>query len=57
MFDEDRLSRQQGFAEKPFFEYHLYTLGRPTSLADNSTKQIELFPARNDVPMGKTYVY
>jgi hypothetical protein len=31
-----------GFAEKAFFEYHLYTLGRPTSLPDNSTKQIEL---------------
>src|SRR5205814_7465473 len=32
-----------GFVEKSFFEYHLYTLGRETSLANNSTKQIELF--------------
>ena len=46
-----------GFAEKSFFEYHLYTLGRPTSLANNSTKQIELFPTRSNVPMSKTYVY
>jgi hypothetical protein len=46
-----------GFAEKSFFEYHLYTLGRPTSIANNSTKQIELFPSRNDVPVSKTYVY
>ena len=33
-----------GFAEKAFFEYHLYTLGRTTTLPNNSTKQIELFP-------------
>ncbi len=31
--------RAAGFEEKAFFEYHLYTLG-PTSLPDNSTKQI-----------------
>jgi len=46
-----------GFVETPFFEYHLYTLGRPTSLGNNSTKQIELFPQRSDVPVTKTYVY
>jgi len=46
-----------GFAEKSFFEYHLYTLGRPTSIGDNSTKQIELFPSRNNVPATKTFVY
>ena len=37
-----------GFQEKSFFEYHLYTLGRPTSLANNSTKQIELFPSASE---------
>jgi hypothetical protein len=36
-----------GFEEKSFFEYHLYTLGRPTTLPDNSTKQIELFPRQD----------
>jgi hypothetical protein len=46
-----------GFQEKSFFEYHLYTLGRTTSLGDNSTKQIELFPTRQNVPAKKTYVY
>ena len=46
-----------GFEEKAFFEYHLYTLGRPTTLPDNSTKQIELFPAARDVPCEKTLVY
>jgi len=46
-----------GFEEKAFFEYHLYTLGRPTTLPDNSTKQIELFPAARDVPCEKVLVY
>lgn len=46
-----------GFKEKSFFEYHLYTLGRPTSVANNSTKQIELFPAKANLPVAKTYVY
>ncbi|HSF21937.1 MAG TPA: hypothetical protein VLA81_07840, partial [Burkholderiales bacterium] len=39
------------------FEYHLYTLGRPTTLPDNSTKQIELFPVARRVPCEKTLVY
>ncbi|HSC95271.1 MAG TPA: hypothetical protein VLC73_09900 [Burkholderiales bacterium] len=49
--------RAQGFQEKAFFEYHLYTLGRPTTLPDNSTKQIELFPVARRVPCEKTLVY
>jgi hypothetical protein len=47
----------RGFEEKAFFEYHLYTLGRPSSLPDNSTKQIELFPQVAGVPCEKTLVY
>lgn len=31
-----------GFEEKSFFEYHLYTLSRPTTVADNQIKQVEL---------------
>ena len=46
-----------GFAEKAFFEYHLYTLGRATTVPDNSTKQIELFPTARGVPCEKTLVY
>ncbi len=46
-----------GFEEKSFFEYHLYTLGRPTTLPDNSTKQIELFPPAREVPCEKVLVY
>ncbi len=48
---------QRGFEEKAFFEYHLYTLGRPTTLPDNSTKQIELFPDARGVPCEKVLVY
>jgi len=46
-----------GFAEKAFFEYHLYTLGRATTLPDRSTKQIELFPVAHGVPCEKKLVY
>jgi hypothetical protein len=51
------LKEADGFAEKAFFEYHLYTLGRTTSLPDNSTKQIELFPTAPGVGCEKTLVY
>lgn len=45
-----------GFEEKPFFEYHLYTLPRTTSLANSEIKQISLFePATT--PVVKNYVY
>jgi hypothetical protein len=46
-----------GFSEKSFFEYHLYTLARPTTLPDNSTKQLELFPMARRVPCEKVLVF
>lgn len=46
-----------GFEEKTFFEYHLYTLGFPTTLPDNSTKQLELFAMPRNVPCEKVLVY
>lgn len=48
---------QRGFQEKAFFEYHLYTLQRPTDLPDNATKQLELFPAVSGVGCEKELVY
>jgi len=45
------------FQEKTFFEYHMYTLGRPTTLPDNSTKQIELFPAVQGIKCDRILVY
>ncbi len=49
--------KREGFHEKAFFEYHLYALGRTTSLAQNSTRQIELFPAATGVGCEKKLVY
>lgn len=46
-----------GFEEKAFFEYHMYTLGRPATLPDNSTQQIELFPTARGVKCEKVLVY
>ena len=46
-----------GFEEKAFFEYHLYTLGRRTTIPDRSTKQIELFDAAKHVPVEKKMLY
>lgn len=46
-----------GFAEQSFFEFHLYTLGRATTIAADSTKQIELFPQVRGVPAKKLLVY
>ena len=46
-----------GFEEKAFFEYHLYTLGRPATIPNNSTKQIELFDSATRVPAKKQLVY
>lgn len=54
---EAAMDAPAGFEEKQFFEYHLYTLGRPTTLPDHSTKQIELFPAANGVACERTLVY
>jgi len=44
------------FAEKAFFEYHMYTLQRPTTVKDRETKQISLLSAEN-VPAKKVFVY
>ncbi len=44
------------FKEQSFFEYHIYNLQRPTTLAQNETKQISLFQAQN-VAAKKKYFY
>lgn len=46
-----------GFQEKAFFEFHLYTLGRRTTLPNNSTKQIELFDQAKQIPARRILVY
>lgn len=45
-----------GFEERAFFEYHLYTLQRPSTIRDNEIKQLSLFdPAR--VKARKIFTY
>ncbi|MDQ6823114.1 MAG: DUF4139 domain-containing protein [Candidatus Eremiobacteraeota bacterium] len=41
------------FGQENYFEYHLYTLGRQTTILDKQTKQISLLSAR-DIPIRKT---
>jgi hypothetical protein len=41
--------------QESLFEYHLYTLGRPTTIADNQTKQVALLSA-GGVPVVKELV-
>ncbi|MFZ6843898.1 DUF4139 domain-containing protein [Undibacterium sp. RuTC16W] len=50
-------------AEESLFEYHLYTLDRPTTIAENQTKQVALLtsagvPARKELLLtGNDYYY
>jgi len=41
--------------QESLFEYHLYTLQRPTTLAENQTKQVALMSAGR-VPLKKTFL-
>lgn len=51
------------FREQAFFEYHLYTLERPTSIREQETKQVSLLEAagfrvsKEFVLNGQTYYY
>ncbi len=49
-------AKEQGFEEKAFAEYHLYTLPRPTTIKDKQTKQIELIDLTR-VPVTRRYQY
>jgi hypothetical protein len=56
---KDRMAMAEaamGFEERAFFEYHIYDLQRPATIADREVKQIQLFPDR-EVPIRKVYVY
>ena len=46
----------QQFKEESFFEYHLYTLDRRTTIKDNQTKQMTLLDA-NQVPLRKLFLF
>jgi hypothetical protein len=44
------------FKEESFFEYHLYTLDRRTTIKDNQTKQMTLLDT-NQVPIKKLFIF
>ncbi len=56
-------ARSKPMAEESLFEYHLYTLGHPTTIAENQTKQVALLsaagvPARKELLLrGSDYYY
>ncbi len=50
-----RISEEQ-FKEEEFFEYHIYTLQRPSTIKNNQTKQISLVRAEN-IPVKKELLY
>jgi hypothetical protein len=47
-------SADNRFQQENFGEYHLYTLQRPTTIADNQSKQVALLSA-HQVPVHKTF--
>ena len=49
-------SGEAAVTEKPFDEYHLYTLALPTTLHDRETKQVE-FARANGIHAQRVYVY
>jgi hypothetical protein len=52
---EMKAARAEQFAQENFSEYHLYSLGRKTSVEDKETKQISLLQG-SDVPVQKVFV-
>ena len=52
----DRAAEGGQFQEEQLFEYHMYTLQRPTTLQNNQQKQVTLFNAP-DVSVVKEFVF
>ena len=46
-----------GFEEKPFMEYHMYTLSRKSTVNNNEVKQIEFITPALGVSTKKLYIY
>ena len=51
----DTAATKEAMVEESLFEYHLYTLERPTTIAEQQTKQVALLSA-GEVPVNKEYV-
>jgi hypothetical protein len=55
MMESAMVADAGGMAEESLFEYHLYSLNRPTSLLNNQIKQVALLSA-TEVPVTKEFV-
>lgn len=55
MVMEQAMPAAAPMAEEALFEYHLYTLGRPTTIADKQTKQVALMSATG-VPVTREFL-
>lgn len=51
----DAVSEESRMVEESLFEYHLYTLQRPTTISDNQTKQVSLLSATR-IPVKKEFL-
>ena len=52
----DMVEEEAAVAQRELFEYQLYEIGRPVSIKDNETKQIE-FVSGADIKAGTFYVF
>ena len=55
MMEKGMVAASAPMQEESLFEYHLYTLGRPTTLRENQTKQVSLLSAAG-VPVEREYL-
>jgi hypothetical protein len=56
MADAVREMESPGFSEQAFFEYHLYTLGRPADVLHNEQKQVTLLEA-HDIAVERRLIF
>ncbi len=56
MAEAAAIPAKKQFKEEEFFEYHLYTLQRPSTIKNNQTKQISLVSAE-EIPVKKELAY
>jgi hypothetical protein len=50
------VAEDASMAQESLFEYHLYTLGRPTTISDKQTKQVSLLSAAS-IPVKKELLF
>lgn len=56
MYQADMKSAEPEFKQEEFFEYHIYELNNPTTIANNEIKQISLFNLPS-IKVEKKYIY